>query len=186
MIRSKDDLLNYLAADRKALGSPKGLKYWLLFEPWKIQVMLRWAEYHKNSGHRLRALLSNFRFQRYSHRYGMVIHLNVFGPGLSIAHPGMIIVNEAARVGANCRIHPGTVIGTAAGQSKAAPQIGDNVYIGPGAKIFGAIRIGNNVAIGANAVVNKDVPDNVTVGGIPAKVISERNSESLLIEGVEA
>lgn len=49
--------------------------------------------------------------------------------------------------------------------SDNAPIIRDNVYIGPGAKLFGKIKIGNNVAIGANAVVNKDVPDNVTIGG---------------------
>ncbi|GAA3319001.1 hypothetical protein GCM10020331_024100 [Ectobacillus funiculus] len=55
----------------------------------------------------------------------------------------------------------------------AVPKIGNNVYIGPGAKIFGGITIGNNVSIGANSVVTKDVPDNVTVVGIPAKIIAE-------------
>jgi len=51
--------------------------------------------------------------------------------------------------------------------------------IGPGVKIFGGIYVGNNVAIGANAVVNADIPDNVTVGGIPAKIISNRSSLEL-------
>ena len=63
-----------------------------------------------------------------------------------------------------------------------AKSIGNNVYIGPGAKIIGKIDIGDGVVIGANAVVNKDVPSGVTVGGIPAKVISNNNSDNHLIK----
>ena len=54
-------------------------------------------------------------------------------------------------------------------------MIGDNVYIGVGAKVLGNIRIGNNVKIGANAVVIKDVPDNATVVGVPARVVKINN-----------
>ena len=58
------------------------------------------------------------------------------------------------------------------GRSKnLVPVIGDNVYIGPGAKIFGGIRVGNNVRIGANCIVFQDIPDNAVVGGVPAKII---------------
>ena len=56
------------------------------------------------------------------------------------------------------------------------PTIGDNVYLGPGAKIFGKIQVGNNAAIGANCVVTRDVPDNGVAVGIPAKVISYEGS----------
>ncbi len=56
------------------------------------------------------------------------------------------------------------------------PVIGDNVYIGSGAKIIGSVNVGNNVAIGANAVLTKDVPDNAVVVGVPAKVISYKGS----------
>jgi serine O-acetyltransferase len=66
------------------------------------------------------------------------------------------------------------------GKNKGYPTIGDNVYIGPGAKIFGKITIGNNVAIGANAVVNSDVPSICTFGGIPAKKISNKGSDGLI------
>ena len=75
-------------------------------------------------------------------------------------------------------------IGTEAGKSDAAPMIGDNCYIGPGAKIFGPIEIGSGSVIGANAVVNKSFPEgNQTLGGIPAKVISTKSSEGLLAKG---
>ena len=82
----------------------------------------------------------------------------------------------------NCRIHSDVNIGEAGGR---APRIGDNVYIAPGAKIFGGITVGDNAAIGANAVVNTDVPAGVTVAGVPARVVSERGSEGLVLPAVD-
>lgn len=105
-------------------------------------------------------------------RLGLSIPKNVFEQGLCIVHYGTIVISPKAHIGKNCRIHPSTSIGDYNG----APTIGDNVYVGPGAKLFGDITIGNNVAIGANAVVNKSFEDNVTIGGVPAKVISYHSS----------
>ena len=74
-------------------------------------------------------------------------------------------------------ISQGVTLGQAnRGKNKGYPQIGDNVYIGPGAKIVGKIKIGNDVAIGANCVVTKDVPNNSVIVGIPGKVISQAGS----------
>ncbi|MHB8076061.1 serine O-acetyltransferase [Desulfosporosinus fructosivorans] len=119
---------------------------------------------------------------RLSTKLGFTIPQHVFGPGLSIAHWGSIVVHPDARVGNNCRIHSAVNIGVFNGKS---PTIGNNVYIAPGAKLFGGITIGDNVTIGANAVVNKDVPSNVTVGGIPAKIISKKDSSELIVKGYE-
>ncbi|WP_202807026.1 serine O-acetyltransferase [Planktothrix agardhii] len=69
------------------------------------------------------------------------------------------------------------------GEKSGCPVIGDQVFIGPGAKIFGKIRIGNDVAIGANAVVTKDLPDNAVAMGIPAKIISYEGSQDFVILG---
>lgn len=113
---------------------------------------------------------------------GFTIPRNVFGPGLSIAHWGSIVVHPDVRVGKNCRIHSAVNIGVHNGN---CPTLGNNVYIGPGAKLIGGIKIGDNVTIGANAVVNKDVPSNVTVGGIPAKIISAKNSSELVVKAYE-
>jgi serine O-acetyltransferase len=115
-------------------------------------------------------------------KLGFTIPLNVFGPGLSISHFGTIVINKHAMIGANCRIHPGVCIGGLKGK---APRIGNNVYIGPGAKIFGDITIDDNVAIGANSVVNKDVPMSVTVAGNPAKIVSEKGTSELIVPGTE-
>ena len=105
-------------------------------------------------------------------KLGFSIPKNVFGAGLCLVHYGTIVVSPLARIGENCRIHPSSSIGFFNG----APTLGNNVYIGPGAKLFGQIVIGDNVTIGANAVVNSDIPGNVTVGGIPAKIISNKSS----------
>ena len=113
-----------------------------------------------------------------SHKYGISIPAStVIGPGFYIGHFGGIVVNEASTLGRNCNISQGVTLGQAnRGERAGAPCIGDNVYIGPGAKVVGRVRVGSNVAIGANAVVSRDVPDNAVVGGIPAKVLSYEGS----------
>lgn len=95
-----------------------------------------------------------------------------FEPGLVIMHPVGIVINSKVTGGSKIVLESGVVIGDEKGK---APVLGDNIFIGAGAKIVGGITIGSNVKIGANAVVVKDVPDNVTVVGIPAKVVSKES-----------
>ncbi|AZV55529.1 serine acetyltransferase [Clostridium sp. AWRP] len=71
-----------------------------------------------------------------------------------------IVIAAGARIGKNCFLSHQVTIGRSRG---GEPVIGDNVYIGPGAKIFGGIHVGNNVRIGANCIVFEDIPDNATV-----------------------
>ena len=93
--------------------------------------------------------------------------------GFYIGHFGGIVISRKSKIGKNFNISHGVTLGMAnRGRNKGYPEIGDNVYIGPGAKIVGAIKIGNNVAIGANCVVTKDIPDNAVVVGVPGKIIS--------------
>lgn len=83
------------------------------------------------------------------------------GPGLYIGHYGGITVSSVATLGRDCNLSQNITIGVSgAGPKRGAPTIGDNVYIAPGARLFGKISIGNNVKIGANAVIHKDLPDN--------------------------
>lgn len=95
-----------------------------------------------------------------------------FESGLVIMHPVGIVINSKVTGGSKIVLESGVVIGDEKGK---APVLGDNIFIGAGAKIVGGITIGSNVKIGANAVVVKDVPDNVTVVGIPAKVVSKES-----------
>ncbi len=116
-------------------------------------------------------------------KYSWTIPPNVFGPGLAIVHRGTVVVSGHAKIGENCRIHVCVNIGSAAinGES-GAPRLGDNVYIGPGVKLYGPIEIGSNTAIGANSVVNHSFKEgNCTIAGAPAKKNSNKTSKGLIL-----
>jgi serine O-acetyltransferase len=82
-----------------------------------------------------------------------------------------VVIHKKAIIGENCTIGTCVTLGGRGKGIEGAPIIGDNVYISSGAKILGPIRIGNNVIIGANSVVLKDVSDDKTVVGIPAREV---------------
>jgi serine O-acetyltransferase len=130
----------------------------------------------------LTVIARNIFFLRYTYKYGISIpYVTKIGSGFVIGHFGGIVVSDRAVIGNNCTISHGVTVGKAnRGKNKGHPTIGDNVYIGPGAKIIGNVRVGNNVAIGANCVVTKDVPDNAVVAGVPGKVISYDGTEGYL------
>jgi serine O-acetyltransferase len=197
MIQSKKDYELYLEADRISLGRKKHttirdrmLNLFFRDEVWEYQKILRKTEYLKNCKQdiigRLRYAFALKKLSELSIRTGIHIFPNNFGPGLSIGHPGTIGVNSEAKIGANCRINVGTVIATEAGPISKTPKLGNNIYIGPGAKIFGDIQIADNIAIGANSVVNKSFTESgITIAGVPAKKISNKGSTNLLIKGSE-
>lgn len=116
--------------------------------------------------------------ERLKYKLGLSIpYQTKIGSGFYIGHFGGIVINASAIIGKNCNISQGVTLGQAnRGKNKGYPVIGDNVYIGPGAKIFGSVNIGNNVAIGANCVVNKDIPDNAVVVGVPGRIVSYNGS----------
>ncbi len=120
--------------------------------------------------------------QRCKYKFGIEISPKTdIGTGFYIGHFGGITVNSMAKIGKNCNLSQGVTIGMAnRGKNQGVAFIGDNVYIGPGAKIVGAVKIGDNAAIGANCVVTKDVPDNAVVVGIPGKVISMNGSKGYI------
>lgn len=93
-----------------------------------------------------------------------------FDKGFVIMHPVGVVINSKVIGGKNIIVESGVVIGDEKGQ---APVLGSDIFIGAGAKIIGGITIGDNVKIGANAVVVKDLPSNVTAVGVPAKIINK-------------
>ncbi len=183
MIQTKEDLREYLRADQYALGM-KGQKPKHRDVIWRYEILLRKAEYHKNNAGKRHYLL--YRWYRHFQsslgvRLGYSIPPNVFGKGLNIAHIGTIVVNSFARVGDFCRVHQGVTLGTSAGANDLAPTIGNSCFIGPGAALFGKIVLADDIAVGANAVVNKSfTTPRVAIAGAPAKVINDKGSIGLL------
>ncbi len=94
-----------------------------------------------------------------------------FGPGLVLIHPVGVVINSAVRGGRNVRIESGVVIGDNRG---GVPVLGDDVFIGSGAKVIGGVRVGDGARIGANAVVLHEVHAGTTVVGIPARPLPPR------------
>lgn len=178
MISSKEEYKKYLNEDARALGKTYSRPHLVGDEIWKFQRLMRLCEYSM-SWHGLGRIVSKLirlRYHRYSIKLNYSIPIGVFGPGLALVHLGPVVVSQHAKVGKNCRLQTMTVIGATNGE-KSAPTIGDNVYIGVGAKIIGDISIADDVAIGAGAVVVKTISESaITVGGIPAKRISNNSS----------
>ena len=104
------------------------------------------------------------------------------GPGLYISHFGNVIVSPRARLGRNCNLGHGVTIGSGGRGEKdganleGVPVIGDRVYVGPGACLFGPIRVGHDASVGANAVVTHSLQDRDVAVGVPARVVSHKGS----------
>jgi len=186
MIKTKSDLQAYLAADAAANGRKSVRAAFLGDEIWKFQIALRKWEYYKNRRGIPRkllwlpAVLARMRYHRLGVKLGFSIPANVFDKGLSIAHYGSIVVSRHAVIGMNCRIHEGVTIGATNGDTSAA-RIGNNVFLGSGAKVIGQVTIADDVAIAANCVVVDNIEQaGTTWGGIPAKKISDNNSHANL------
>lgn len=191
MIQSTEDYLFYLESDRISLNIQRKKPFIFGHEIWVYQRLLRKVEYLTNCKKgiftKLFLLYYRYRLRQYEIRLGFWIGINICEAGLNLAHFGNIVIG-AKKIGENCRIHSGVNIGVGAGGTSRddGPIIGNNVYIGPGAKIFGPIFIADDIAIGANAVVNKSFNEpGITIAGIPAKKISDKGSDGLLIKGTE-
>ena len=97
------------------------------------------------------------------------------GKNLFIDHGCSVVIGETTIIGDNCTIYQGVTLGgTGKHVGKRHPTIGNNVMIGAGAKVLGPVNVGDNVKVAAGAVVLKDIPENATAVGIPARVIREK------------
>lgn len=175
MIQNKADLKRFLMMDKIALGVTKKHPSLIGDEVWKFEIVLRKHEYYSNCKNKnLLRFFYGYLHHRYGIKLGFSIPCNTFEAGLRINHYGLIVVNSKAKIGEWCDIHQGVNIGTNT-EKDSVPIIGNNVWIGPGAKLFGNIKIGDNTMIGANTVVTKSFSEgNYRIAGIPAKVISDK------------
>ncbi|MBQ6886395.1 MAG: hypothetical protein IJN54_02635 [Lachnospiraceae bacterium] len=172
MIQTKQQLKEVLQIEGKIYG-----KKWYFSLPvllterqvlYKHMKYLRKAEYAANN-RKLSRYWYLTRLLRIQTRYGISIPLNVVEEGFEIVHLGSVIINCNAHIGKYCRVHPGVCVGA---NHDKAPTIGEHVYLGPGAKVFGDIILADEIQVGANAVVNKSCDKKGAVlAGVPAKVM---------------
>lgn len=189
MISNWEEFKYYIRADMASCGAKPSLYNFVVNPCNRYTLLLRLHEYTHNTRSIFRIPVKIWR-RLLEIKLGYVIHLNVFGPGLALLHYGSIMVTENARIGKNCRLHISThitetgVLGVSG--PEYAPTIGDNVYIGPGSKIYGPITIGDNCVIAANAVVTKSFPEpGLTLGGIPARVIATGGVGDKVLRGAD-
>lgn len=104
--------------------------------------------------------------------FGAVIPYEVqIGSGTTFGYFGLgVVIHKRAVIGKGCHIGQGVTIGGTS-HNPALPTIGDDVFLGAGAKVLGAVDIGAGSVIGANAVVTKDIPPHCLAVGVPAKVV---------------
>lgn len=168
MITSKADYEQYVAADMAALGVKYNHPLWASNNStvWLTDPIVRWTrllrrvEFWENcrSGPvwKIGRVILRWWFQKKSKQLGFSIPINVAGPGLCILHYGSIVISRHSKLGSGCILNSCVNIGVRPGETYA-PTLGNNCYIGPGAKLWGGVLIADNVTIGANACVSKNV-----------------------------
>lgn len=186
MIRTRTDLKFYLTEDFKRNGFE--YSFFGVLKRWVLEccgddsacvlgylLALRKCEYHLNQEslwHKIPYSYYKLKKIRKGMKYSIRIPLNVVGYGLRIHHlaGGGGCHLSVKSMGNYCGVNSGVLCGNNK-NSYDRPTIGNSVMLNTGCKVFGDISIGDNVIIGAGAIVNKDVPSNCVIGGIPAKII---------------
>ena len=103
---------------------------------------------------------------------GVIPYQADIGEGTILGYQGLgVVIHKNAKIGMNCTIRQHVTLGGGGGPGGGLPVLGNNVNVGANAVILGNVHIGNNVDIGANAVVLHDLPDNCVAVGAPARVV---------------
>jgi len=192
MIHTRKDLKRYIQADRSRQPISRPLLSAITFsESWSVRkylTILRYYEYYLNRSNCLFKSVKEgemggvirlpyfllfmayyfIRWRRLCLKTGMQIFPNTCGPGLAITHQAYVHIDNLTSIGKNCSVLPMVLFGK---NKPGRIEVGDNVTFGCGVTVLAPCKIGNNVFIGAGSVVNKDIPDNSIVAGVPAKVI---------------
>ena len=185
-------MINYLESIKKRDPAAKSLLSVILTYPGVKAVF-----FHQISNFFYKAgfdLVARIISQTVRFFTGIEIHPGAkIGKNLFIDHGMGVVIGETSEIGNNVTIYHAVTLGGSSPSvdserqrnEKRHPTIGDDVVIGSGAQIIGPIKVGNNSRIAANAVVVKDVPDNATMVGIPAKAVKLENKGSFRPYGVD-
>lgn len=182
MILTKEDLKRYIEKEDALMRHPNMFLQWLSqsdnYFPNRLVKCLRKYEFYKNQKRSIFNAIPYmwywWNFRRLRVKTGIMLFPNTIDEGLSIVHPGFRRIACFSHIGENCTILPNVLIGRKEPGIKPDVFVGDNCYISTGVTILGPITIGNNVTIGAGAVVTKDIPDDVVVAGVPAQIVKRK------------
>jgi len=156
------------------------------------EVFFVYPGFHARQFHRLAHTLWNWRVPFFPR---LISHISRFFTGIEI-HPGAkigegffidhgmgVVIGETSEIKDNVALYQGVTLGgTSLLKKKRHPTLGNNVVVGAGSKLIGAITIGDNVKVGAGSVVITSVPANVTVVGVPGRVVEIRNPDTDTVE----
>ena len=131
--------------------------------------------------------LARYISQRTRHKTGIEIHPGAkIGKRLVIDHGMGIVIGETAEIGDDCLLYQGVTLGgTGKETGKRHPTIGNNVLVGSGAKVLGPFKVGDNSRVAANSVVLREIPENSTAVGSPARVVRQNGEKVNYVENVE-
>ena len=157
-----------------------------------LEVLLAYPGFHARQSHRLAHALFRWhipvlpRLLSHISRFltGIEIHPGAkIGEGFFIDHGMGVVIGETAEIGDNVTLYQGVTLGgTSHQRAKRHPTLGNNVVVGVGAQLIGAITIGDNTKVGAGSVVVTSAPANATVVGVPGRVIEVRNPDTDTVE----
>lgn len=192
-IATFNELRLYIASDLYRYMTSSSFKAFIrgwYIAGFRYTFFMRCCRYFGRKGFMFKPLyiICRLALRHYSVKYGFQIPWQTdIGPGLCVGHYGPIIVNPSAKIGINCNITVGVLLGLnhktdSSGKSLGFeyPQIGDRVSLGNGAKIIGGVKVGNDCIIGVNSVVTKDIPDMGVAVGMPAKIVSQKGSSAMV------
>lgn len=179
-LATRSELVAHVRADltRYAGRASLGLlvKHWLVTPQFKCTTWTRVCGYLRRQP-LLKPVVypvAKAYLLRLRHKYGVVIaDYADLGPGLYLTRFGGVYLNGDTVIGKNVNISPMVLLGqTNRGKRMGSPVIGDRVFLAPGCKVVGHVHVGDDVAVGSNAVVTRDVPAGAVVAGVPATVLS--------------
>ena len=157
-----------------------------------LEVLLAYPGFHARQYHRLAHTLFRWhipvlpRLLSHISRFltGIEIHPGAkIGEGFFIDHGMGVVIGETSEIGDNVTLYQGVTLGgTSHQRTKRHPTLGNNVVVGVGAQLIGAITIGDNTKVGAGSVVVTSVPANATVVGVPGRVVALRNPDTDTVE----
>lgn len=177
----RETIATYKARDPAARSSLEILLLYPGIRATQNHKIAHWCYEHDHK------FLARYISQRTRHKTGIEIHPGAkIGKRLVIDHGMGIVIGETAEIGDDCLLYQGVTLGgTGKETGKRHPTIGNNVLVGSGAKVLGPFKVGDNSRVAANSVVLREIPENSTAVGSPARVVRQNGEKVNYVENVE-